>query len=263
MPEGQNCHGIAGVDPEALAEQPLGKALWRRSTDPTTSQHPAPPLAGYSGHPPSHGKGPLSPQASPQRHRCPGTGYIRWILLCSPLLFDITGSDLRGRRILLVRRRHPILIVPFVTLVLAAAALPWGAAEATPATFSGLAFIHIVGKTSDGTVIQASLSHVPYAVAVTPSTLTLSLPGLGITVGGPVASGHISISPSRASGGGTLGGSTPSQMGFVASSGGGEFQCLNAGFSAGFPFTLPGGTDVTIIQMDVHGVVSPGTYSAG
>lgn len=162
-----------------------------------------------------------------------------------------------------MRRRHPILILPFVLFVLAAAAFPWGAADPTPATFSGLAFIHILGKTSNGNVVQAILSDIPYDVAINPSTLTLSLPGLGITVGGPVASGHISISPSRAWGGGTLGGPTPSQMGFVASPAGGEFQCLNAGFSAGFPFTLPGGTDVTIIQMDVHGVVSPGSYKAG
>ncbi len=59
--------------------------------------------------------------------------------------------------------------------------------------------------------------------------------------------------------GGTLGGSTPSKMAFMASSSGGQSQCLTPGFSAGFSLTMEGIT-LTIIQMDVHGAVTAGSY---
>ncbi len=101
------------------------------------------------------------------------------------------------------------------------------------------------------------MSDVAYSVVVTPSALSLSILGMGM--GGPLASGRITITLPRSVGGGTLGGSMPSQMGFVASAGGGQFQCQMAGFSAGFPLEV-GGTEVTIIKMDVHGAAAPGTY---
>ncbi len=136
-----------------------------------------------------------------------------------------------------------------------------GALASSSATFAGAATIHVVGTTASGMLVQVDMSSVPYVVDATPSTLTLTLPTLGMSVGGPVVSGAISIGPSRAFGGGIIGGVTPSQMGFTASPSGGEFQCQNAGFTAGFILTLPNnGPTVTIIQMDVHGAVTSGTY---
>lgn len=63
----------------------------------------------------------------------------------------------------------------------------------------------------------------------------------------------------RVSGGGTVDGplGTTSQLGFNASSGGGEFLCVMAGRSGGFPF----GPWASVQQMHVQGPVTPGTLS--
>lgn len=143
-------------------------------------------------------------------------------------------------------------------LTLLFASVPTAAADPS-ASFSGSAHILVVGKTSRGAVVHLSMSDVPYQVGITASSLGLMT--MGMTMGGPLASGAISISTSGAHGGGTLGGSTPSQMAFTASPTGGQFQCLMAGFSAGFSFEMDGMT-LTILQMDVHGSVAAGTYSA-
>ncbi len=155
-------------------------------------------------------------------------------------------------------RRMTASLGLLIALGLLTTAIP-GATAASAATFSGFASLHVVGKTDSGALVAMSMSGVPYHVAITSSSMTLV--AMGMTMGGPVASGAISISASRASGGGVLGGSTPSQMGFVATTTGGQFQCLMAGFSAGFSLTMDGMT-LTIIQMDVHGAVAPGSYLA-
>jgi hypothetical protein len=63
----------------------------------------------------------------------------------------------------------------------------------------------------------------------------------------------------RVSGGGVVGGAlgTTSQLGFTASSSGGEFLCVMAGRSGGFPF----GPWATIAQMRVQGNVTAGSLS--
>ncbi len=116
----------------------------------------------------------------------------------------------------------------------------------------------VVGKTTFGAVVNISMPNVPYNVAITSSSPTLV--SMGMTMGAPLVSGTISISASGASGGGILRASTPSQMAFTASSSAGQFQCLMAGFTAGFSLIMEGMT-LTIIQMDVHGAVAPGSYT--
>src|SRR2546427_5531107 len=61
------------------------------------------------------------------------------------------------------------------------------------------------------------------------------------------------------SGGGIVDGAlgTTSQLGFSASSSGGEFLCVMAGRSGGFPF----GPWASVQQMHVQGPVTPGTLS--
>lgn len=83
--------------------------------------------------------------------------------------------------------------------------------------------------------------------------LALSIVGVAIANPGPSARG-----------GGVVGGdpglsfgSSTSQLGFTASLDGGQFQCLMAGRSGGFQ--LPDGT--TVLLMDVHGNVDPGTLT--
>ncbi|MDP9274696.1 MAG: hypothetical protein M3O99_03760 [Chloroflexota bacterium] len=63
----------------------------------------------------------------------------------------------------------------------------------------------------------------------------------------------------RVSGGGVVDGSlgTTSQLGFTASSSGGEFLCVMAGRSGGFPF----GPWADVQQMRVLGNVTPGSLS--
>ncbi len=66
----------------------------------------------------------------------------------------------------------------------------------------------------------------------------------------------------RVSGGGVVDGplGTTSQLGFTASSSGGEFLCVMAGRSGGFPF----GPWASVAQMQVKGTVSsPVTLSGG
>src|SRR5438309_4297496 len=66
----------------------------------------------------------------------------------------------------------------------------------------------------------------------------------------------------RVSGGGVVDGAlgTTSQLGFTASSSGGEFLCVMAGRSGGFPF----GPWASVAQMQVHGTVTgPVTISGG
>ncbi len=127
------------------------------------------------------------------------------------------------------------------------------------ATFSGTGLLLVVGRTSSGAVVHMSMSGVPFSVDITSSSLQFNV--MGMVMGGPLATGRISIGSVSATGGGTLGGEMSSQMGFTASSTGGEFECLMAGFSAGFSLTMEG-MDLTIVQMDVHGAVAPGSYQA-
>jgi hypothetical protein len=63
----------------------------------------------------------------------------------------------------------------------------------------------------------------------------------------------------RASGGGIVDGplGLTSQLGFGATMAGGSFQCVMAGRSSGFPF----GPWEEILQMEVHGDVTPGSLS--
>ncbi len=128
-------------------------------------------------------------------------------------------------------------------------------ASPTTATFSGTAMIDIVF--TDGT--RTRLSDVPYSVTFTAGgagvgTLSLNVPSLGITaLGGFLATGEVTVTSSQASGGGTIAPPTPSQFGFTASSSGGQFECLAAGFSA------PVGIGIRQFIMD--GTVTPGTFS--
>ncbi len=141
-----------------------------------------------------------------------------------------------------------------VTLLMATLASPVFASPTT-ATFLGTARIHIVF--TDGT--QTTFSDVPYSVTFTAGgagvgTLSLDVPSLGITaLGGFLATGEVTVTSSDASGGGTIAPPNPSQFGFTASSSGGQFECLAAGFSA------PVG--IGIRQFIMHGTVTPGTFS--
>ncbi len=70
----------------------------------------------------------------------------------------------------------------------------------------------------------------------------------------PVAA---AASDARAVGGGVVDGplGLTSQLGFGATSDGGSFQCVMAGRSRGFPF----GPWKEVLQMEVHGDVTPGS----
>ncbi len=144
-------------------------------------------------------------------------------------------------------------ILALITLV--SLASPVFASSRTTATFSGTANIQIV--LTDGT--HTTLSDVPYSVTFSAGgagvgTLSLNVPSLGITaLGGFLATGKVTVTSSDASGGGTIAPPNPSQFGFTASSSGGQFECLAAGFSA------PVG--IGIRQFIMHGTVTPGTFS--
>ncbi len=131
-------------------------------------------------------------------------------------------------------------------------------ASPTTATFSGTATIHIV--LADGT--QIILSNVPYSVTFTAGgdgvgTLSLNVPSLSISgLGGFLATGEVTVTSDHASGGGTIAPPHPSQFGFTASSSGGQFECLAAGFSA--PANNGG---PAIRQFIMHGSITPGTFS--
>ena len=82
-----------------------------------------------------------------------------------------------------------------------------------------------------------------------------TLAGL-VLLGLPVAAS--SSGPSTVGGGvvdGPLG--LTSQLGFGANSAGGSFQCVMAGRSGGFPF----GPWSEVLQMEVHGDVTPGSLT--
>jgi hypothetical protein len=83
-----------------------------------------------------------------------------------------------------------------------------------------------------------------------------TLAGLAVLLGLPVAA--------RASGPSVVGGGVvdgplglTSQLGFGANSAGGSFQCVMAGRSRGFPF----GPWSEVLQMEVHGDVTPGSLT--
>jgi len=148
-----------------------------------------------------------------------------------------------------------------------AAATPPSAASPTTAVFDGVGFVHEVGKDAAGNVVEFHVQAVPYRVFVTeggPGVGTLWLwidlgAGLFPTSPSPqvVDSGLIKVTTERASGGGTLRGPA-SQMGWVATPAGGQFQCQFAGsFSAHFERA-----GIFVIQSDIHGTVSPGTFDA-
>lgn len=77
--------------------------------------------------------------------------------------------------------------------------------------------------------------------------VALAVPGAAMA-GGPTAVGGGVVD-------GPLG--LTSQLGFGASSVGGSFQCVMAGRSGGFPF----GPWSQVLQMEVHGDVSPGSLT--
>jgi hypothetical protein len=148
-----------------------------------------------------------------------------------------------------------------------AAATPPSAASPTTAVFDGVGFVHEVGKDAAGNVVEFHVQAVPYRVFVTeggPGVGTLWLwidlgAGLFPTSPSPqvVDSGLIKVTTERASGGGTLRGPA-SQMGWVATPAGGQFQCQFAGsFSAHFERA-----GIFVIQSDIHGTVSPGTFAS-
>ena len=89
------------------------------------------------------------------------------------------------------------------------------------------------------------------------------LMGVGFVIGTILASQTSAYaSDPRVSGGGIVDGDlgTTSQLGFTASSSGGEFLCVMAGRSGGFPF----GPWASVAQMQVKGSVSgPVTVSGG
>jgi hypothetical protein len=90
------------------------------------------------------------------------------------------------------------------------------------------------------------------------AVVTASLVCLGSFVQGTQASAS---SGARVSGGGVVDGSlgTTSQLGFNASSSGGQFLCVMAGRSGGFPF----GPWQIVSQMHVQGSVAAGSLSVG
>jgi hypothetical protein len=148
-----------------------------------------------------------------------------------------------------------------------ASATPASATSHTTAAFDGVGFVHEVGKDAAGNVVEFHVKAVPYRVFVTeggPGVGTLWLwidlgAGLFPTSPSPqvVDSGLINVSTEGASGGGTLRGPA-SQMGWVATPAGGQFQCQFAGsFSAHFERA-----GIFVIQSDIHGTVSPGTFDA-
>lgn len=79
----------------------------------------------------------------------------------------------------------------------------------------------------------------------------------------PVGTGQVIVTPTRATGGGTLSNTVSgymSQFGFgVTTTSGGQFQCQNTGRSAAImngPMSTLLGTPVNVLQMDVHGTVA-------
>ena len=77
---------------------------------------------------------------------------------------------------------------------------------------------------------------------------------------GPASLGIVDqASDARVVGGGIVDGplGLTSQLGFGATSAGGSFQCVMAGRSGGFPF----GPWSQVLQMDVHGDVTPGSLT--
>ncbi len=159
--------------------------------------------------------------------------------------------------------KHQLQLVGVSTLCLLLLVVPGlsgvAFASSSQATFSGTARLHVVLANGGG---QMSLT-VPFSVKVTSGgagvgTLFLTLgPGLPppfpskVTVGGFVATGSISVTEDKASGGGTIAPPQASQDGFGVTMNGGQFQCQNAGFSAL--------SSLGITQMDVHGTVTPGS----
>jgi hypothetical protein len=83
---------------------------------------------------------------------------------------------------------------------------------------------------------------------------------VGVAISTLLASQHAAYaSDARVSGGGVVAGDlgTTSQLGFTASSSGGEFLCVMAGRSGGFPF----GPWAGVAQMRVIGNVTAGSLS--
>ena len=77
---------------------------------------------------------------------------------------------------------------------------------------------------------------------------------------GPASLGAVAQAPdARVVGGGIVDGplGLTSQLGIGATSAGGSFQCVMAGRSGGFPF----GAWSQVLQMDVHGNVTPGSLT--
>lgn len=143
-----------------------------------------------------------------------------------------------------------------------------GPADAQPssAEFIGVGTVYEVGKNPDGSVVAFHIQKVPFKVFVTdggPGAGTLWLwidlgEGLFATSPSPqvVDTGLIKVTNERASGGGTLGGPA-SQLGFSVTSQGGQFQCQFAGSFAAH-FVRAG---ILVIQSDIHGTVTPGTFT--
>ncbi len=80
---------------------------------------------------------------------------------------------------------------------------------------------------------------------------------VGLLMLGTLAAGR--ASDASAVGGGVVDGplGLTSQLGFGATSAGGSFQCVMAGRSGGFPF----GAWSQVLQMEVHGDVTPGSLT--
>ena len=86
-----------------------------------------------------------------------------------------------------------------------------------------------------------------------------ALASIGLVVLGMNGIGLASASDSSVVGGGVVDGplGLTSQLGFGATSVGGSFQCVMAGRSGGFPF----GPWSQVLQMEVHGDVTPGSLT--
>ncbi len=166
------------------------------------------------------------------------------------------GSKLRGTRVVFVS-----LIAVMFLVVPSFGGVTF--ASSNQASFAGTASVHLVGKDSEGKVVNVMLAGVSFTGTAKPGgpgvgSMDLNLLNI-MDIPGTVATGQIAMTSNSVSGGGTLAvAPMGSQFALSVSTSGGQVQCLMAGFSAGFEF---GG--LTVLQMDVHGTVPAGALTIG